>query len=949
MTAALFDADEVRKAIALLVEPKQVFEIRALDARLNDNKWKIGIVSGYFDNADKAVEALSNIGKAKSIYITLNPVIPDLLARRCNRLDYAGKDELTGDQHITRRRWLLIDTDPERPAGISATEDELKAALARANEVEKFLTEIGFPQPVRAGSGNGGHLLYRIDLPVDDGGLIKNVLTVLATKFDDAIVGVDQTVFNSSRITKLYGTLACKGDNVPERPHRFSKVCSVPDPLEVVSKDLLEKVAALQPPATMASTVTTPLATTKTFTSRRNGGFDVRGFLSQHGVAVKSETVKGAMTVIALEQCPFDTDHGGHGEVAVFENADGRLGFKCHHAGCAGRGWREFRQHLDPDAYNRKRETRPTMNVKPPTNVEELRAAIVGILSTRLPITEKHEEVADVVVDFLRGRGTFYFHQLHRDFATAMFFDSGSKRLLRVQADEFLSDIAELTGINMGNPAFKYIAAAVEVAALHGTGIIPETYWASRPTAIYLSNGDGSMARITGCFEHGNVEILDNGTDGVLFPVGATLPVWELVEPVDPFESCQLFKGVNVSGEHGKTILKLWLLSLPTKPICKPPLVATGEVGSGKTRTIRGMAELYGLPFMSTTPKAGEKSQNDFWVSLDAGGLFTLDNADTRIDWLADAVATASTGAGDHRRQLYTDKGTQEFKPNAWLALTAANPTFAQDAALADRLLVVRMNRRTDKTEDKALSAEIVHNRNAALSWIARTLATALADTVGTPRGLNKRHPDFAEFAIKLGRAMNCESEVIAALTAAEEDKSRFNLENDALGLGVIKLMSAEPAGFVGTSAELLTRLATIEPDEFGEDAKGARGNRLWTTKRLGKRLAGIWVHIEALFDAKRDRDNAGHAAVFSIKPKNAVLRFQTPEMGKLPNEISRGDFPVSAPSNRNTAEMAPQTHDGWQNLGTMTTSICPPTEEQAVATAAHFKDDPTYGGLFDD
>jgi hypothetical protein len=267
-----------------------------------------------------------------------------------------------------------------------------------------------------------------------------------------------------------------------------------------------------------------------------------------------------------------------------------------------------------------------------------------------------------------------------------------------------------------------------------------------------------------------------------------------------------------------------------------------------------------------------------------------LDNADTKIDWLADAVATATTGAGDHRRKLYSDKETQEFKPNAWLAMTAANPTFAQDAALADRLLVVRMKRRTGETDDAELSTEIAQHRNAGLSWISKTLSAAFADNAETPKSLNKRHPDFAAFAVTLGRAMGCEAEAIASLSAAEEDKSRFNLENDTLGAAITKLMATEPAGFAGTSAELLTKLASIEPDEFGEDATGARGKRLWNNKRLGKRLTAIWVHVEALFDAKRDKDTAGHAMVVSIRLKtDAVCRYHYRSMLRLEGRIRAG------------------------------------------------------------
>ncbi len=906
MSAPLFDADQVRKAIAVLVEAGNVFEIRALNATIGTQRWK-GTVSGYFDNADAAVTSLATISTAKSIYITLNPVVPDLLARRYNRLDYADKSDTTSDHHIVARHWLLIDCDPERPAGISSTDTELKAAFNRTDEVEAFLAGRGWKPPVKAASGNGGHLLYRIDLPADDGELVHRILTGLKARFSDGTVKVDETVANPARITKLYGTLAAKGDNIPSRPHRMSGLVVVPEPLGIVSREQLEALAAELSPPTVSAPKSPVIIPPRPSGSKR---FDLQDFFQRHGIAVKETRPDGDQTVYILTACPFDPDHGGHGEVAIFERVDGKLGFKCHHNACAGKHWKDFRKHFEPDCYDKNKKKSPASpsgdsarDAGAAEQPSDIRAALLDIIMhDRLTDAEKKQMVAETVVDHLLRRGQFFYHQQHRDFATAMFFDGETKRLVRVQADEFLSGIAEWTGINRSNPYFNYIADKIEdtaVASASTTAIIPETYWASRPDAIYLSNGDGRMAKITS----DGVCLVDNGTDEVLFGSGQTLPAWELVEPEDPFQSCQLFRDMNVSSPHGKTLLKLWMLSFPTNPVCKPPLVTTGEIGSGKTRTIRGIAEVYGLPFMSTVPKSGEKSQNDFWVSLDAGGLFTLDNADTKIDWLADAVATATTGVGDHRRKLYSDKETQEFRPNAWLAMTTANPTFAQDAALADRLLVVRMNRRTGETDDKALTAEITLHRNGGLSWLVKMLAAALADKNETPKSLNKRHPDFAAFAVKLGRAMGCEAEAISALSAAEEDKSRFNLENDALGAAIIKMMDAESTGFAGTAAELMTKLAAVEPDEFGDDAKGPRGNRLWNNKRLGKRLAAIWVHVEALYHTKREKDTAGHATVFSIRPKgDAVLRFQTPEMGKPPHEDKYGDFPVSEPPNRKTA-----------------------------------------------
>src|SRR5581483_3191670 len=69
--------------------------------------------------------------------------------------------------------------------------------------------------------------------------------------FDNDRVKLDRKVFNPSRICKLYGTLARKGDPTPERPHRLSRIVKPIDKPTPVQKELLEAVAALaKPPVT---------------------------------------------------------------------------------------------------------------------------------------------------------------------------------------------------------------------------------------------------------------------------------------------------------------------------------------------------------------------------------------------------------------------------------------------------------------------------------------------------------------------------------------------------------------------------------------------------------------------------------------------------------------------------------------------------------------------------
>jgi len=181
-------------------------------------------VSGYFDNAqdfDKCATILDDAG-AYGVYFTLNPVNPSLLARSCNRLKVPK--ETTQDKDIVCIRWLPIDLDPKRPAGISATDEEVGHAREAAREVANWLEiEIGMSKAICAFSGNGYHLLYQLpDLPNDEStqAMVKGTINLLAGKFTTDLVDVDLTVGNPSRIWKLYGTTGRKGDNMPTRPHR---------------------------------------------------------------------------------------------------------------------------------------------------------------------------------------------------------------------------------------------------------------------------------------------------------------------------------------------------------------------------------------------------------------------------------------------------------------------------------------------------------------------------------------------------------------------------------------------------------------------------------------------------------------------------------------------------------------------------------------------------------
>jgi len=223
------DTKEIVRFLHLLAEPGQVIELRLLKVQRAGHGFS-RTLSGYFnDYAELAVEAAKHTSQAEGAYVTINPVNPALLARAANRLRDASKDTpLTTDADVTTRRWLPIDLDPTRSRGISSTEEEHALALKRARQIDDALHAEGWPRPIVGDSGNGGHLLYRVDLPPDDNRIVQRCLEALALRFDDDRVKVDQAVFNPARIWKLYGTLSRKGDSLPDRPHRLARIVELP-------------------------------------------------------------------------------------------------------------------------------------------------------------------------------------------------------------------------------------------------------------------------------------------------------------------------------------------------------------------------------------------------------------------------------------------------------------------------------------------------------------------------------------------------------------------------------------------------------------------------------------------------------------------------------------------------------------------------------------------------
>ncbi len=167
----LVDPGKVAESLRLIWDPGQITEVRAVNAT-TASVTRPGIMSSYFDYVGKLVGAIGTLTSASGIYVLMNHVDPSLTHRVNNCLRPARRGGSTSDADVVKRVWLLIDCDPIRCSAISSTDIEHDAAIQRACDIRDWLSELGWPKPLVADSGNGAHLMYRIALPRGDSGLV---------------------------------------------------------------------------------------------------------------------------------------------------------------------------------------------------------------------------------------------------------------------------------------------------------------------------------------------------------------------------------------------------------------------------------------------------------------------------------------------------------------------------------------------------------------------------------------------------------------------------------------------------------------------------------------------------------------------------------------------------------------------------------------------------------
>ena len=317
----------------------ELFEIRVLQGKKT--------FSGYFTDADTLINSLKRQDlKNSNVYITVNQPNEACYARK-QKDQLMLEDTTTSDNDIDFYDWLMVDLDPKRPSKVSSSEEELTLAKNLGNKIFKYMQGLGFETPLMAMSGNGVHLMYRVNLKntKEHQNLMKQSLKALDLLFSTDDVDIDLKNANPSRICKLYGTLAQKGRNDVNRPHRMSYVIGNPAEIKVSDKKYLEKLCEIIPKE--------PEKPQK-YNNYQPREFDLDLWLDKYGLRYVKKSWGDADKYV-LDECPFDSNHKAP-DSCILKFRNGAISFTCFHNSCSDHKWQDLRMMYEPDAYEKKQQ-----------------------------------------------------------------------------------------------------------------------------------------------------------------------------------------------------------------------------------------------------------------------------------------------------------------------------------------------------------------------------------------------------------------------------------------------------------------------------------------------------------------------------------------------------------------------------------------------------------------
>lgn len=430
----------------------------------------------------------------------------------------------------------------------------------------------------------------------------------------------------------------------------------------------------------------------------------------------------------------------------------------------------------------------------------------------------------------------------------------------------------ELTGINPASNGFAVLSNACKSAAILNAElkqVVRLAYYDKNTRILWVSRFDGTVY----CLDGDAITLKDNGDGPVIFD---DLSMWDPYEPdfSNTQDATQIISEIpNWADRKYSWAYMVWIQSLFFNELCptKPMMVMLGEKGSGKSMALRLLLRLL---FGQWAQVSGVPVKpDDFSVTASHYHLYAMDNLDTLEPWLQDKLARISTGAMDEYRKLYTSKDMGILKYRCWIAVTARTPDTLRRDDLADRLLLLPLNRVDDfdRRRESLFLQEIDELRS---SWWG-DLLTALNGVVkelqdgDLPTTSALRMADWEA----LGRLMSIQAdqvdlwdEIVTELKAAQNNfLADGEIVIEAIDTWLNDTTQYSLRSNIGrwvTARELYTEAQTLLFNGNKPDSDWPR-----SVKAFGKRLINIKSVLQQRYGLQ-SRENRNHLNEYKFTQK---------------------------------------------------------------------------------
>lgn len=600
----------------------------------------------------------------------------------------------------------------------------------------------------------------------------------MSIEFSDDKVEVDKTTYNPSRICRLYGTIACKGDNIPTRPHRQAIIISIRGEGEIVTISQITKIVSkLQDKHNINTEVTAEITNKKL--KNVNKKKDVAEWLEKYEIQVSHRKEEADKIIYVLKQCPWNEGHTDKSAYVIQYN-NGNIVAGCHHNSCSENNWSTLRSKYEP--------TNKVTN----ENIDKYDGK-----------NEDKKGQIDILIDIVEDIET-YRTSMDETYVTIQIRENN----VNVKSERFKKWIvSQFYNIESKIPTNDNIAKIIlllESRAMNEVNeVLVERRCATVDNCIYYDLKDDSC---------NVVKVSRDGWEIIKDPpviFARTKTMYRQVTPERNGNLDILDKWFRYKDENHLILQKVILVASLIPNIARPIQVLHGEKGSSKTSTMKLVRDIIDpaiVPVVSIP-----KTIDDLAVYISKNYVPCFDNIDTISNQVSDLLCIAVTGGGHTKRKLYTDDEEQVMFFQRFIVLNGIN-VVATRPDLLDRCILLELERipPNERKEEKVLREEFDKDKPIILGAIFETLSKAMSIYDQVELNNLGRMADFTRWGYAIAEVLGIGGDKFLEAYLNNQNNANIEaLESHPVGFAMYKFMEDKTV-WSGSPTKLLSELEIV-------------------------------------------------------------------------------------------------------------------------------------------